>query len=175
MTDAVTKKTGCVITGEAPGSKMDKAVALGIPILNEDENSEASSAMNKRFHIVISGRVQGVCFRAEARRAAMALGLSGWVTNMPTGQVEALLEGNEQALAEMLAWCRKGPPLARVTDIELVRNRFPNRCGFRNPLLRRKVWAPNPISAKCRSLLVGCCSKIHYLYGCHAQAGEQLH
>jgi acylphosphatase len=80
--------------------------------------------MNKRFHVVISGRVQGVRFRAEARKAAMALGLSGWVKNMPTGQVEALLEGNGQALAEMLAWCREGPPLARVTDIEIVEEPF---------------------------------------------------
>ena len=80
--------------------------------------------MSKRFHIMISGRVQGVCFRAETRRTAMTLGLAGWVKNRPTGQVEALFEGDEQALAEMLAWCRQGPPLARVTGVAIMEEPF---------------------------------------------------
>ena len=80
--------------------------------------------MSKRLHVVISGRVQGVCFRAETRRTAMALGLSGWVKNRPTGQVEALLEGDEQALKEMLSWCRQGPPLSLVTDLQIMEEPF---------------------------------------------------
>jgi acylphosphatase len=68
----------------------------------------------KRLQIVVSGRVQGVWFRAATRERALRLGLHGWVRNTPDGRVEALFEGEEQALARMLEWCRVGPPGARV-------------------------------------------------------------
>ena len=70
--------------------------------------------MKKRMHVLISGRVQGVCFRMYACDEATRLGLTGWVRNLREGSVEALAEGEEEALAGFLAWCRRGPPHARV-------------------------------------------------------------
>lgn len=74
--------------------------------------------MKKRLHLIIKGRVQGVFYRASTRDAAVKLRLKGWVRNMPDGSVEALFEGNEEALGEVLRWCRNGPPGAYVSKIE---------------------------------------------------------
>jgi acylphosphatase len=76
--------------------------------------------MKKRFHVFISGRVQGVCFRAYTKQQADSLGLTGWVKNRANGQVESVFEGDEAAVRTMLAWCRQGPPLARVSDVDAV-------------------------------------------------------
>jgi acylphosphatase len=70
----------------------------------------------KRLVIVVSGRVQGVWFRASTREEATRLGLQGWVRNLPDGRVEALFEGEEHPLRQMLEWCRSGPPGARVDE-----------------------------------------------------------
>jgi acylphosphatase len=76
--------------------------------------------MKTRAHIIVSGRVQGVSFRAATAKEARALGLTGWVRNMPDGRVEAIFEGSRDKIEEMLAWCRKGPPAARVSGLEIV-------------------------------------------------------
>ena len=65
--------------------------------------------MNARVHILISGRVQGVFFRAETRRAASALGVKGWVRNLPGGDVEVVAEGRKPELDRLIEFCRKGP------------------------------------------------------------------
>lgn len=72
---------------------------------------------NKRMHLIIEGRVQGVWFRESTRRQAVSLGVSGWVKNRPEGTVEALLEGPEDAVLRLVAWCGKGPSAAGVTKI----------------------------------------------------------
>ena len=64
-----------------------------------------------RVHVVIEGRVQGVFFRASTRDEARARGLTGWARNLPDGRVEALFEGDKRVVENMLAWCRKGPPV----------------------------------------------------------------
>ena len=69
------------------------------------------------YRVVVSGRVQGVWFRANTQRQALALGLTGWVCNLPDGRVEAIFEGEEEACAAMLAWCRTGTPPARVDEL----------------------------------------------------------
>jgi len=69
----------------------------------------------KRIHIVVSGVVQGVAFRAWTVRTARAQGVTGWVRNLPDGRVEAVLEGEERAVDAVAAWCRSGPPAATVT------------------------------------------------------------
>jgi acylphosphatase len=74
--------------------------------------------MKKRLHVTVSGRVQGVFFRASAREAAFERGLRGWVRNLPDGRVEALFEGPEGKLSEMLEWCRQGPPGALPESVE---------------------------------------------------------
>jgi acylphosphatase len=71
-----------------------------------------------RLEIVVSGRVQGVWFRAATREQAGRLGLTGWVRNLPDGRVEALFEGDEERLRLMLDWCGTGPPGARVERVE---------------------------------------------------------
>jgi len=73
----------------------------------------------KRAHIWVSGRVQGVFFRQSTEGRARDLGLVGWVRNLPDGRVEALAEGDPAALDLWLAFCREGPPAARVERVEL--------------------------------------------------------
>jgi acylphosphatase len=74
--------------------------------------------MKKRFHVHISGRVQGVFFRANTLKAARSLGLTGWVRNLPDGRVETVFEGEQTNADAMLAWCRTGTPPARVDQVE---------------------------------------------------------
>ena len=71
----------------------------------------------KTVRVVVSGRVQGVWFRAWTTEKAQALGLDGWVRNRRDGSVEAVFSGEEAAVDEMVAACGKGPPLARVADV----------------------------------------------------------
>ena len=71
-----------------------------------------------RAHVRISGRVQGVFFRDSTREKAQELGLSGYVKNTPDGDVEALFEGPEEAVEEMVRWCGQGPPHASVENVE---------------------------------------------------------
>ncbi|MEI7637035.1 MAG: acylphosphatase [Syntrophus sp. (in: bacteria)] len=72
----------------------------------------------KRIHVIISGRVQGVAFRASTRKAAVTLNLAGWVKNLWDGQVEAVFEGEDNHVEIMRRWCEHGPPLARVTGVD---------------------------------------------------------
>jgi acylphosphatase len=70
--------------------------------------------------LVISGRVQGVGFRAFVERQAHRHGVRGWVRNRRDGTVEALLIGDARAIGEMEAACRRGPSMATVTALERV-------------------------------------------------------
>ena len=73
------------------------------------------SAAAKR--LVIRGRVQGVGYRGAAVQAAFALGVIGWVRNRRDGYVEALAQGEPETIERFVAWCHRGPPLARVAEI----------------------------------------------------------
>ncbi len=68
-------------------------------------------------HVVVSGKVQGLFYRAWTRERALAHGLDGWVRNQADGTVEAVFSGPEEAVQAMLAECREGPPAARVADV----------------------------------------------------------
>lgn len=72
----------------------------------------------KGFRAVVRGRVQGVGFRAATEETARALGLTGWVRNMPDGAVEVDAEGPESALRELEQFLRRGPRMARVTGAD---------------------------------------------------------
>jgi acylphosphatase len=74
--------------------------------------------MKRHVHLKARGRVQGVGYRMYAQEEAERLGLTGWVRNAHDGSVEAVAEGDEPALEDFVKWCRKGPPAARVTDVE---------------------------------------------------------
>ncbi|MEM4699636.1 MAG: acylphosphatase [Candidatus Nezhaarchaeales archaeon] len=76
--------------------------------------------MKARARVYISGRVQGVFFRAWTRDEAIKRGLSGWVRNLADGRVEALFEGEREAVEDMVRACWTGPPGARVSNVEVV-------------------------------------------------------
>jgi len=82
------------------------------------------------IHCVIHGKVQGVWYRAWTEKIALSKSLDGWVRNLPDGTVEALFAGEETAVADMLAACRNGPPLSRVTDIDSIPADDPGSTGF---------------------------------------------
>jgi len=72
----------------------------------------------KRIHLIVKGRVQGVYYRASAQREAKRLGLTGWVVNRPDGSVEIVAEGEEDQVKDLLAWAQHGPATARVEKID---------------------------------------------------------
>jgi acylphosphatase len=72
----------------------------------------------ERAHVYVSGQVQGVFFRDSARKKAEQLGLAGWVENLPDGRVEALFEGAQEKVREMIQWCEEGPPHATVEEVD---------------------------------------------------------
>lgn len=72
-----------------------------------------------RAHLIVSGRVQGVCFRDETQRAARTFGVSGWVRNKRDGTVEAIVEGAKKDVISLINWCNTGPPISRVEKVEV--------------------------------------------------------
>ena len=68
---------------------------------------------------VVSGRVQGVGFRYSCVAEARAIGVAGWVRNLPDGRVEVHVEGDEDEVAQLLAWLHQGPPFADVSQVEI--------------------------------------------------------
>ncbi len=88
-------------------------------------------AERKAVRARIRGRVQGVGYRYWTADQATALGLDGWVRNRADGSVEAVFAGDAEAVDEMLARCRSGPPLARVAAVEVAPEDGPVEPGFR--------------------------------------------
>ncbi len=78
--------------------------------------------MKSKVQVIISGRVQGVWFRANTKNKAEQLGITGWVRNTDDGKVEALFEGEDDLIKEMLEWCKHGPTTAKVTDVKVKKN-----------------------------------------------------
>ena len=73
----------------------------------------------KCIHLIVSGRVQGVFFRDNTRRRARELGLTGYAKNLPNGDVELVAQGNEEKLKELIKFIKKGPGIAKVTNIKI--------------------------------------------------------
>jgi len=76
--------------------------------------------MKARAHVFVSGRVQGVFFRSETKYKADSHGVKGWVRNLPDGRVEAVFEGEEEAVKALVEFCKQGPAGARVTKVDLA-------------------------------------------------------
>ena len=73
-----------------------------------------------RAHVYVSGRVQGVFFRANTQRVALQHNVTGWVRNLPDGRVEAVFEGEMKDVEKMIEWCYRGPPAARVSKVDVT-------------------------------------------------------
>ncbi len=72
-----------------------------------------------RAHIFVTGKVQGVYFRQNTKQVATRHNVTGWVRNLPDGRVEAVLEGDQMAVNEVIEWCHVGPPKASVQDVNV--------------------------------------------------------
>lgn len=70
-------------------------------------------------HVFIEGKVQGVFYRQSTYAKATQLGIKGWVRNLIDGRVEAVFEGEESSLIEIISWCKLGPPLANVKSVRV--------------------------------------------------------
>lgn len=89
--------------------------------------------MKSNVHVIVSGQVQGVWFRASTKQKADELGLNGWVRNTPNGCVEAVFEGEEELVNRMIDWCRHGPPMAKVDNV-MIKKQQP--IGFNDFFIR---------------------------------------
>jgi acylphosphatase len=78
----------------------------------------------RRVHVLITGRVQGVFFRAYTRVAAQTIGVTGWVRNLPDGRVEAIFEGDSDKIEKMIKWCYEGSPMSRVARVEVLEEAY---------------------------------------------------
>lgn len=86
--------------------------------------------MIARAHVWVSGRVQGVFFRQATSEQATQRGVNGWVRNNPDGRVEAVFEGEEAAVEDMVRWCHEGTTWAQVDDVRVEREEPEGLDGF---------------------------------------------
>ncbi len=74
----------------------------------------------REAHVIVSGRVQGVWFRASTKEAAERAGAKGWVRNLPDGRVEAVIQGTQEQVEKVIEFMKVGPPGARVENIQVT-------------------------------------------------------
>ncbi len=84
-----------------------------------------------RAHVFVSGKVQGVYYRANTQETAESRGVDGWVRNLSDGRVEAVFEGPESAVEGMVEWCHTGSPAADVDGVEVEYDGPDGEVGFR--------------------------------------------
>lgn len=83
-----------------------------------------------RRRVLVSGKVQDVFFRDSTQRQAERAGIAGWVRNTPDSRVEAVFEGDRDAVERMVAWCGEGPDSADVADVEAYNEQPEGLSGF---------------------------------------------
>jgi acylphosphatase len=86
--------------------------------------------VNARAHVFVNGQVQGIFFRQSTKEKARENGVTGWVQNLPDGRVEAVFEGEEDAVKSLVDYCKKGPSGALITDVDVEFEKFVGE--FRN-------------------------------------------
>jgi acylphosphatase len=96
-----------------------------------DATTSVETGERVRAHVWVSGRVQGVYFRAYAEDEAAFRGVDGWIRNAPDGRVEAVFEGPRPAVGAMIQWCHRGSPASRVTAVEVSWEAPRGERGFR--------------------------------------------
>ncbi len=79
---------------------------------------------NARVHLFVSGRVQGVLFRRSAKIAAQELNVFGFAHNCVDGKVELVAEGEKENVKKFVAWCKKGPPFAKVENVQVEEEKY---------------------------------------------------
>jgi acylphosphatase len=77
-----------------------------------------------RSHVIVSGKVQGVCFRMETKRVAESYNVSGWVRNNRNGTVEAVFEGEKKDVTSVVEWCKKGPSHSNVSRVDIAEENY---------------------------------------------------
>ncbi|MCW4017159.1 MAG: acylphosphatase [Candidatus Bathyarchaeota archaeon] len=77
-----------------------------------------------RAHILVTGKVQGVFFRARTTERAFRLGVTGWIRNLPNGKLEAVFEGEKEAVDAAVEFCRHGPNRAVITEFDVKQEPF---------------------------------------------------
>jgi acylphosphatase len=95
---------------------------------NVGRGRHTSSVIRRK--LVVQGHVQGVFFRETTRRRALAAGVAGWARNLPDGTVEAVFEGEADAVERLIAFCREGPRGARVDWVDVASEEPEGRSGF---------------------------------------------
>ena len=85
----------------------------------------------KTIRLTIKGKVQGVFYRATAKDVADQLGVKGWIKNLPNNNVEIRATASEELLQKLIAWCKQGPPKARVEDVIVEELGLEEFSGFR--------------------------------------------
>jgi acylphosphatase len=88
------------------------------------------------IHLVIKGEVQGVFFRATAKKVADELGIKGWIKNTDDGDVEAIVTGDEKQIDKFINWCKEGPEKAEVEDVTVTQEKETFFTDFE--IIRRK-------------------------------------
>jgi acylphosphatase len=86
--------------------------------------------MMTRAHVFVSGRVQGVFFRADTRREALRRNVKGWVRNLSDGRVEAVFEGEQENVKMLIDFCKHGSLAAKVTNVDVIWESYSG--GFRD-------------------------------------------
>ena len=74
-----------------------------------------------RVHVVVSGEVQGIGYRAFIKRRAQSIGIIGWIRNLEDGNVEAVFQGESDIIEEIIAVCNRGPVFARVKNVQVFK------------------------------------------------------
>lgn len=83
------------------------------------------------FHLIISGKVQGVFFRATAKKVAEKYNITGWIKNSPVNKVEAIISGDSNDVKKFIHWCNDGPSGAKVSQVEIVEEPITEFSGFK--------------------------------------------
>ncbi|MDH5782196.1 MAG: acylphosphatase [Candidatus Bathyarchaeota archaeon] len=96
------------------------------------------STLKVRAHVYVSGRVQAVFFRSETQDEAVRHDVTGWVRNLPDGRVEAVFEGEKENVGKLIEFCRRGPPGARVANVEVSWETYTGE--FKNFKIRYRYW-----------------------------------
>ena len=78
----------------------------------------------KRIKVLISGKVQGVSFRTFIKHKAISLNLKGYVKNLASGEIEAVFQGKDKAIKEIIDYCKKGPLSSKVIDIKIIEESY---------------------------------------------------